>query len=153
MCTSNFQWRRIYVESTIIWGSHILGPQWPIISFPNNFTNFFKKVRLVSETYRSDLSKEPIKRYYCCKHALEIIRSWWPVPSVRLPIRNFFAFCVRSTTNITAPGPTRENCCYIETAFIHKLTIRPGGGVYPAMSFITIVMRISLWQLFYFSHY
>ena len=45
-------------------GSHILGPQGPIISFPHNFTkkDFFSKVQLVTETTRSDISKEPIKK-------------------------------------------------------------------------------------------
>ena len=58
-------------------GSHILGTLGPIISFPNNLTKkyFYSKVRLVSETARSDLFKEPIKSYCYCKNALELIRS------------------------------------------------------------------------------
>ena len=62
-CTYDFQWHYIYVKSLILSGSHILGPQRSIISFPHNSTKkyFFSKVQLVSETDRSDLSKEPIK--------------------------------------------------------------------------------------------
>ena len=49
----------------------IVDPQGPIISFRHNFTKkyFFSKVRLVSDSARSDLSKEPIKSEYLCKNA------------------------------------------------------------------------------------
>ena len=44
-------------------GSHILDTQNPIFSFRHNFTKqyFFSKVRLIPDSDRSDLSKEPIK--------------------------------------------------------------------------------------------
>ena len=40
-CTYDFWRRHIYVKSPILSGSHILGPQGPIIYFPHNFTKIF----------------------------------------------------------------------------------------------------------------
>ena len=57
-------------------GSHILDRQNPIIFFRHNFTKkyIFPKVPLVSDSTRSDISKELIKIYYLCKNALELSR-------------------------------------------------------------------------------
>ena len=57
-------------------GSHILDPQNPFFSFRHNFTKnaFFSKVRLITDSTWSDLSKEPIKSEYLCKNA-KIIRN------------------------------------------------------------------------------
>ena len=66
----------MYVHLTIASGKDILGPERPYISFPHNFTNkFFSKVRLVSDSDRQDLSKEPIKSWVLCKIALDLIMS------------------------------------------------------------------------------
>ena len=48
-------------------GSYILDRQNPIISFRHNFTKkyFFSKVRLVSDSSRSDLFKEPTRVSIC----------------------------------------------------------------------------------------
>ena len=74
-CTYDFLCCHIYVKSTILSGSHILllqGTRFisPITSPKNNFS----KVRLVSETARQYISKEPIKSQYVCTNALELIR-------------------------------------------------------------------------------
>ena len=73
-CTYNFRWCHIYIKSPIMWGSYILDPQNPFFSFSHNFTNFFIffKVRLISDSTRSDPSKEPIKIEYLCKNTKEI---------------------------------------------------------------------------------
>ena len=52
-CTYYFRWHHIYVKSPIMSGSHILDRQNPIIYL-------FSKVRLVSDSARSDISKDPI---------------------------------------------------------------------------------------------
>ena len=72
--TYNFQWRHIYVKCPITSGSNILDPQNPIFSFRHNFTKkyFFSKIRLIPDSARSDLSKEPIKSGYLCKNAKKI---------------------------------------------------------------------------------
>ena len=56
-------------------GSHILDRHNPIFSFRHNFTNFFSRVRLVSDSARSDISKEPIKSEYLFKNAKTIRNS------------------------------------------------------------------------------
>ena len=67
----------MYVHLTIASGKDILGPEGPYISFPHNFTKkyFFSKVRLVSDSARRDLSKEPIKGWGLCKSASDLIMS------------------------------------------------------------------------------
>ena len=54
-----------------------MDPQNPFFSFSHNFTNFFIffKVRLISDSTRSDPSKEPIKIEYLCKNAKKIRNS------------------------------------------------------------------------------
>ena len=86
-CTYDFRWRHIYVKCPITSGSHILEPQNLTFSFPHNFTKkyFFSKVRLIPDSTRSDLSKEPIKSGYLCKSAKKSL-PWKPVLTVRSPI-------------------------------------------------------------------
>ena len=73
-CTYDFRWRHIYVKCPITSGSHILDPQNPIFSFRHNFTkkHFSSKVRLIPDSARSDLSKEPTKSGYLCKSSKKI---------------------------------------------------------------------------------
>ena len=57
-------------------GSHILEPQNPIfLSVITSPKNTFSKVRLFSDSARSDLSKEPIKSEDLCKNAKKIRNS------------------------------------------------------------------------------
>ena len=71
---------------------------------------FFSKVRLVSETTRSDISREPIKVSISCKNALELIRAvtTW-VLSVRCNIHSWsYPTLFRSNASeITNFKPTR----------------------------------------------
>ena len=57
------------VHLTIASGKDILGPEGPYISLSHNFTKnyFFSKVRLVSDSARRDIFKEPIKVGVCVK--------------------------------------------------------------------------------------
>ena len=76
----------------IMSGSHIFDRPGPIISFPNNSTKkyFFSKVRLVSETARSDISKEPTKFSIfvkMCQNSLVKSSSVWTwSPDLSRPI-------------------------------------------------------------------
>ena len=83
-CTYDFRWRHIYVKCPITSGSHELDPQNPNFSFRHNFTKkyFFSKVRLIPDSARSDLSKEPIKSGYLWKMEKKGF-PWKHVPSVR----------------------------------------------------------------------
>ena len=55
-------------------------------SFRHNFTKkcFFSKVRLIPDSARSDLSKEPIKSQYLCKNAKKIRNSVTTVPKCQV---------------------------------------------------------------------
>ena len=67
-------------------GSHILDRQNPITYFHHNLTKkyFFSKVRLVSDSDRSDIFKELIRIGYLCKNALELIISVTTVPKCQV---------------------------------------------------------------------
>ena len=58
-------------------GSHILDPRNPFFSFRRNFTKKYvsSQVRLIPDSNRSDLSKEPIKSELSCKNAKKIKNS------------------------------------------------------------------------------